>query len=1175
MKKMISIMCLFVGLLGYSQASTTVLPNGTEVINFPDPNFECVLITRNVTNAEDRLDMDGDGRISLIEAERVTQINNFIVLQDHCGTITNMDGIEYFVNLESIEIGQVEVPIIDLNQNLNLDKVFLTEVNTEELLLPTNSNITSFSIDSSKIANFYSIDFFQHPSLKSFSYTSNVNNDVKTLDLSNLPIEYLMITNNSELLDINLFQLSNLTYAQIGNNDKITSLDLSLSNNLDTFYVDFNELLESIQLPLESNLTSLNINSNASLHCIDFSKQTNLTELQITQNELLEHLDLRNCKLSTLFFYSNPKLKSVLATNQPFNNGIYDFSDTSQPPVVNFAPNNCPELEFICIDEVFINDVEAMKTDPVWQFILEFSDYSVSSNCDEYVQNTSCNFSEACEPITFIDPFFKEALLNHTPVIDTNGDGEICIEEAEVVNNLYIVNYNIKDITEIRYFMNVETAFFVFDEVNELDFTSNTKLNNLTLLVRGLIDSLDFGSLDLRILSLGVNLNNGVNLDLSPHTNLEHLSVNYYGKTQFSSVNFNQNNAIKKLSLIAQGANGFNIDSNTNINDLDLSNFLYLEDLDLKFNYISNNHPSNISEFDFSNNNFLERVKIHNSVIENINLDANKKIKELILDSNDSLLNVNASVESLETVSITQNCSLENIYMKGYHSFYDSDNFDGFLIQNAPDIQNDTICLNKLKLICIDPIGNFDEFEFYVHNDLGYNDVVVTSAEDCSIEEDCIVEIPDTNFKNTLISKGIDVDGDSEISCTEAETVTTLDVSISGISDLTGIEAFVNLQSLTSINNSIDTLNLSSNKELTFVNLWLSGVSSLDVSGATKLQILRAPSNNLTSLDVSKNAELTTLWVDSNNLTSLDVSNNSKLVSIRFGKNDLTSLNLANGNNSSINHLRGQVNPNLECIQVDNDNISFTFVDAGVSFSTDCSPEVTIFPDPNKKYYIDNLQWNVRLGADGSQDAFTTNTSTTGETVEWIITPSPTEGYYYIDCVGGGSVPRLRSDQSINADMQATSSAGTWTRWIFTDVGNGYYYLSTLKQSNFMRLQVNSSGNVRTVEDRFTGNWTHFKFTEVSEIANKGISSSFTVYENENHQLGNIPLNLFPNPVIDYLNIVSETEIEKVEIYNLNGFKVLETKDLSINFNNLSSGMYIVKTYTINGTVEVDQVLKK
>jgi len=178
----------------------------------------------------------------------------------------------------------------------------------------------------------------------------------------------------------------------------------------------------------------------------------------------------------------------------------------------------------------------------------------------------------------------------------------------------------------------------------------------------------------------------------------------------------------------------------------------------------------------------------------------------------------------------------------------------------------------------------------------------------------------------------------------------------------------------------------------------------------------------------------------------------------------------------------------VTAISSGNATITATTVDGSFTdtISITVESEASSFPDPNKTYYIDNLRWNLRLGADGQEDPFTTSTTTTGSNVEWRITPSPTEGHYYIDCVGGGNTPRLRSDQTINADMQATSSGGTWTRWNFTEASNnGYFYLSTLNQSDFMRLQVTNTGSVRTVAPNFTGNWTHFKFTEVPDAINE------------------------------------------------------------------------------------------
>jgi hypothetical protein len=57
------------------------------------------------------------------------------------------------------------------------------------------------------------------------------------------------------------------------------------------------------------------------------------------------------------------------------------------------------------------------------------------------------------------------------------------------------------------------------------------------------------------------------------------------------------------------------------------------------------------------------------------------------------------------------------------------------------------------------------------------------------------VEIPDTNFLSALINKGVDTNGDSKISYAEAEVVTELIISSSGIISLEGIQAFTHLES--------------------------------------------------------------------------------------------------------------------------------------------------------------------------------------------------------------------------------------------------------------------------------------------------------------------------------------------------------------------------------------------
>ena len=64
-----------------------------------------------------------------------------------------------------------------------------------------------------------------------------------------------------------------------------------------------------------------------------------------------------------------------------------------------------------------------------------------------------------------------------------------------------------------------------------------------------------------------------------------------------------------------------------------------------------------------------------------------------------------------------------------------------------------------------------------------------------------VVNIPDNNFLNALIEKGIDWNRDGEVSIPEVEIIITLDVSDKNITDLTGIEKFVNQEYLECQNN--------------------------------------------------------------------------------------------------------------------------------------------------------------------------------------------------------------------------------------------------------------------------------------------------------------------------------------------------------------------------------------
>ena len=138
-------------------------------------------------------------------------------------------------------------------------------------------------------------------------------------------------------------------------------------------------------------------------------------------------------------------------------------------------------------------------------------------------------------------------------------------------------------------------------------------------------------------------------------------------------------------------------------------------------------------------------------------------------------------------------------------------------------------------------------------------------------------------------------------------------------------------------------------------------------------------------------------------------------------------------------------------------------------------------PNPNKIYYLDVQEHDLRLAATGqSEDPYTTSMNMTGADVEWKFVDKG-NGFWHIQRAAGGSTPRLRTDNTLNADMQATNSSGVYTYYRF-DNGNisGSHYL-TLPDgpANFQRLQMTPQGDILFTTTAFDGNWVSWNITEV------------------------------------------------------------------------------------------------
>ena len=141
-----------------------------------------------------------------------------------------------------------------------------------------------------------------------------------------------------------------------------------------------------------------------------------------------------------------------------------------------------------------------------------------------------------------------------------------------------------------------------------------------------------------------------------------------------------------------------------------------------------------------------------------------------------------------------------------------------------------------------------------------------------------VVSIPDAKFLKVLISTGVDKNRNGQIEQSEALATTYLNIYNSSILDLTGIEAFTNLDSLACYGNLLTTLDLSKNLKLTWLNCSSTRISSLDLSKNTALTYLNCFYNQrLTSLTINSNTALTFLNCGQSKLVELDISQNTLL----------------------------------------------------------------------------------------------------------------------------------------------------------------------------------------------------------------------------------------------------------------------------------------------------------
>jgi len=250
--------------------------------------------------------------------------------------------------------------------------------------------------------------------------------------------------------------------------------------------------------------------------------------------------------------------------------------------------------------------------------------------------------------------------------IDTNGDGEIQVTEAQAIKYLNIENSNISNSTGIAAFTNLEFLNFSYNQITSLDVTlcSNLKRlfcqdNQLTGLDVALCSSLEL---------LLCQNNQLISLDVTQNSNLKTLNCS---NNQLVSLDMTQNSNLTSLFCstnqlaildVTYNPGLFTLHCSSNqLTSLDVSQNLSLASFYCNFNQLSSLNVSqntNINNLNCGNNQLLSLDVTQNSLLQTFDCISNQ-LTNLDVTQNPNLRWFWCYANQLSSLDVTQNPSLE------------------------------------------------------------------------------------------------------------------------------------------------------------------------------------------------------------------------------------------------------------------------------------------------------------------------------------------------------------------------------------------------------------------------------------------------------------------------------------------------------------------------------------
>lgn len=273
-----------------------------EVIDFEDAIFKSYCV--------DRFDANGDGEISILEAENITNVN--------CSGkgVSSLAGLEACANLETLDCSNNSISTIRLPRLTKLETLRCFGNPISELDL---TGCITFRHCYMKDANTDAIQARKSVPTKEFSlldYTSSANSF--KLSFAGIPHITLIKISKTNYVSIDISDNDYVTDVDIANNANLTSVDLC--HSIVVMLLAGNQKLENVDVSALTLIEDLHVHMN-NLHSLDVSKNVNLKTLYCFDNDLstldvqnntaLENLNVSGNKLTLLNLTKNTMLKDI------------------------------------------------------------------------------------------------------------------------------------------------------------------------------------------------------------------------------------------------------------------------------------------------------------------------------------------------------------------------------------------------------------------------------------------------------------------------------------------------------------------------------------------------------------------------------------------------------------------------------------------------------------------------------------------------------------------------------------------------------------------------------------------------------------------------------------------------------------------------------------------------